>query len=181
MATSFIKLKLEGDEGIVKLKYNGESFDEILKVIPQKLKIGNEFDISYIDEEKEKVMLKDEDDWKIFLDISESINAAKTTGGPSNFTIFVKAKGERVLQESQVLSTHKPAPVDNQVNYPNDPKAMVHENYPVFDPSLSLQHSISVVSTAVAAFQQANTNAHPVFAAHNSALFAGSVPQEQEI
>ena len=117
MSASFIKLKLEGDEGIVKLKYNGESFEEILRLIPQKLKIGTDFDISYVDEEKEKVMLKDEDDWKIFLDVSDSTHAAKQGSGPSNYTIFVKARGNRMLEESIVQNSVKPVLAESQVQH----------------------------------------------------------------
>ena len=86
----FLKIKQEGSENISKIKYENQTLHEAKAVITKKLKLNEGIELYYLDEEKDKVQLNDEDDWNICLESTADLSQSVLGSGVQNITLIVQ-------------------------------------------------------------------------------------------
>ncbi len=172
--SQFLKLKLEGEEGVSKIKYNGEDFEQVKTAIAQKLKINQAFDLLYT-EGSDQVIISDEDDWRIYLD-----SAPTDQTGPVNLTIIIRLKGgQRQSHSGMQMENPNSHIVTSQVLTPQ-PEILLGQTLPQMPPSPDhqLQSQKPVEHGVKMTYQNVDhppaTKTMDGYAPMDSALFAGA-------
>ena len=160
----FVKIRVEDSDKISKVKYNGEDYPSMMKVISSKLNINQQFELYYLDEDKEKIVINDDDDWKLCLENFESLTSSTASaGGLCNVSLFlVMTPGSQETRPNVVTAgvsksahfterpTESQAPPENISNdYPAPPSH--HKVTATFQPvqPVVVDQSVKVVSSQV--------------------------------
>lgn len=96
---AFFKFKVEGDEGAVKIKNTGQSFEQIVSLLQQKISsLRQSFELIYQDQDDEFVSMKDDIDWKLFVEsgLENAVNKGLT--GPQTLAVKIIHKSEQTQE-----------------------------------------------------------------------------------
>lgn len=85
----FLKIKQEGSSNITKIKFENQSLQEIKAAVSKKLNLTEGLELYYLDEDKDKVQLNDDDDWKICLESTADLSQSAMGSGVQNVTLIV--------------------------------------------------------------------------------------------
>lgn len=153
----FVKLKVDGSEKITKIKYEGQPLKELKEIIAKKLDFDHGFDIKYLDEDQDTVIIKDQDDWDLckesYQDISKSTASSALNisliitplpGTPGVLSPTVTVVEEKVQPAPPTPIETTKASVETKAssdfNYPQPP---VVEQQPPVVPQHSIQVTVS--------------------------------------
>lgn len=149
----FLKLKVDGSDKITKIKYEGQALAELREIISKKLDLQFGFDLKYVDEDQDTVIIKDDDDWSICKESTQDISKS-TAGNPSNLSLIVtphQAPAQPPVSQPQPVVVTAQTPVQeekiklcSQANAGND--------YPT-PPVVQQQPTITMTTATAPVFQ----------------------------
>lgn len=155
----YIKLKLDGDQGITKLRYNGENLQQLRNLVPKKYAISGGFDLFYTDEDNEQVSLNDAADWRLFTQQFEEKSYSK--GSVDNLVLTVKPHSSAKV--GSVYNSNPPAQIITFVSGNHTAPNWVSRTInAVYKPSPSTASSYSSTKSSNSRLNDRRSNATPV-------------------
>ena len=153
----FVKFKAENSDKVAKIKYEGQDFQKIKALAASKLSFIGEFDLYYVDEEGEKIVISEDSDWQLCLELQTTNLANSSATG--NLTLTIRSAESPTVTASIGSTTQQ---VQTHSAYP---QALVEQKP-------SPQSQAVTVSGSTPQFVSAPVPANPLM----SSLFGGIQP-----
>lgn len=161
----FVKIRLENSDKITKIKLGGgETLQELRGQIASKLGVASAFDLHYIDEEKENIYIRDEDDWKTCVEDYSNLSRSQAGSAPNLVLLIKPLSGSASQSPDPHNAQHHPHQKGSSPHYPTPPQ----------ERALGSQAHHIVVSAQPVPVPTVSSPAQPVSPPGKSSLFGGA-------